>query len=137
MVSKFKIISAVALIINASLMVAFVPSAEAKTREKLRCNESRCTFKVRLGKSMTKEFMGVCTSPYNPYTENMSIRKTAKDTTCTIKCRAEHGKQVNISKSCTNWNPIKRDNLKVIVQCGDYPLTSGGIGDLCSESTTK
>jgi hypothetical protein len=119
------------------LLPPSVNIAQADAIEKLRCNSSRCEFKEQLGKSVTKEFRAVCSNGVNPYPENMSIRQENKNTTCTTKCRGQAGDSHYITKSCTNWDPLSRDKLKIVVWCGDYPDTSGGIEDTCSQLIAK
>lgn len=115
----------------------YIDAAHAKAIERLRCNSSWCEFKERLGKSMTKEFRGVCTYGAMPYPLNMRIRNTDQHTTCTTKCRATAGDSNYITKSCTNWDPVSRDRIKIIVTCGDYPDSSGGLEDTCGAQIAR
>ncbi len=122
-----------ALLLTLSLGIPLATPTLAKI-ERLRCNDRNCEFNERIGKSMTKEFRAVCSNDVYPYPQNMSIRNTDRDTTCTIKCRAHGGDSDYITKSCTNWDPLSRDRIRVLVECGGYPDTSGSVAKLCSES---
>ncbi len=111
--------------------------AIAGTYENLKCDKTNgeCEFTKGIGKSSTKEFRGYC--PYSVL-NGMSIRKRAKHTTCTVGFYAgtTSSKNTYCSRSCTNWDPTKRDKVKVIVRC-DSSSEGGATGGLDSPSCDR
>ena len=71
-----------------------------------------CDYKYTLGKSATKEFRGYCDNILATY-ERIDIQGLSKDTTCTGNFPWDG----YITKSCTNWSPLKKDKVRISLHC--------------------
>lgn len=74
-----------------------------------------CYYNFQLGKSQTKEFRGYCDGSLD---ESISVDQRDGGTSCTIQVKGFGG---YISKSCTNWDPFSRDDVRIRVKCSNNP----------------
>lgn len=81
-----------------------------------------CTpYDFTLGKSATVEFHALCTQNDDTAPPpGISIQNRDKGTTCTITASNPFVFKASdnyATKSCTNWDPFSKDDLKIVVNC--------------------
>ena len=73
-----------------------------------------CKYNYTLGKSSTREFKGFCNDGL--YESAINVSGLKNTTTCTDDVIW----MGYISRSCTNWSPVTRDELHVTVRCDKH-----------------
>ena len=73
-----------------------------------------CKYTYTLGKSSTREFKGFCSGGLYISAIEVSGRKSS--TTCTDDVIW----MGYVSRSCTNWSPVTRDELHITVRCDKH-----------------
>ena len=73
-----------------------------------------CKYNYTLGKSSTREFKGFCGGGL--YISAINVSGRNRSTTCTDDVIW----MGYISRSCTNWSPLTRDDLHVTVRCDQH-----------------
>lgn len=129
----WKFIFAVALLAGSTIacLAGSVGVARAESRTVLKCVSSQCEFDEQLEQSGTMEYLALCTGKAQQHVKKVTVKRKNDKTTCDSRCHGGANDTLTYSKICTNENPDASDKIKVIVQCGENPLSGESAASLC------